>query len=138
MITDFNKMNDNLNKKVYRMPWFQTLDQFPNINNQCILFSVKIAQKLIFRLHHNSFHVIKNVNPNHKFSSILLFRCIEPDLCDDNREKTNINPFSSISHSLGGNEDIFNTLIALAQNAKCTEQGTRCCSTKFIASKGTG
>ena len=82
--------------------------------------------------------MIKNVNHNHKFSSILLFRCVEADLCDDDREKTNINPFSSISHSNGGNEDILNTLIASAQNAKCTEKGARCCSTKFITPKGTG
>ena len=82
--------------------------------------------------------MIKNVNHNHKFSSLLLFRCVEPELCEDDREKTNINPFSSISHSNSGNEDILNTLIASAQNATCTEKGARCCSTKFITPKGTG
>ena len=68
----------------------------------------------------------------------LLFRCVQPNLCDEDREKTNIN-LSIRSQVIGmKNEDILHTLITSAQNAECPEKGARCCSTKFITSKGTG
>ena len=71
-----------------------------------------------------------------QFSSFLLFRCVQPNLCNDEREKANINPFGSISHSSFGKEDVLNFLIESAQNAECPEKGARCCSTKFISTKG--
>ena len=57
-------------------------------------------------------------------------------MCNDEREKANINPFGSISHSSFGKEDLLNSLIKSAQNADCPEKDARCCSTKFISTKG--
>ena len=57
-------------------------------------------------------------------------------MCNDEREKANINPFGSISHSSSGKADVLNTLIKSAQNAECPEKGAICCSTKFISTKG--
>jgi hypothetical protein len=57
-------------------------------------------------------------------------------LCNDERGKANINPFGSISQSSSGKEDVLNSLIKSAQNAECPEKGARCCSIKFISTKG--
>jgi hypothetical protein len=57
-------------------------------------------------------------------------------LCNDERGKANINPFGSISQSSSGKEDVLNSLIKSAQDAECPEKGARCCSIKFISTKG--
>ena len=71
-----------------------------------------------------------------QISFLLLSRCVQPNLCDDNSGKGNINSFgvSIIQSSGSGKEDILNTLITSAQNAKCPSNvNTRCCSMKFIS-----
>merc|ERR1712203_1070992 len=67
----------------------------------------------------------------------LTYKCVQPNVCNDEREKANINSFGSISHSSFGKEDVLNSLIESAQNAECPEKGARCCSTKFISTKET-
>ena len=63
----------------------------------------------------------------------LLFRCVQSNFCDDDEGEANLNPFSVSS---SGKEDVLNALIKAAQNAECPEKGARCCSTKFISTKG--
>ena len=49
----------------------------------------------------------------------LYHSCVKANRCDDNRNKNNVNKLDS--------EDILNSLISSAQNAKCDE-GSVCCS----------
>ena len=101
----------------------------------CDMWSRNFLQNKLLAEWRNKKHFTK-VNHSHKFSCFLLFRCVQPNLCNDNREKANINPFGSISHSSIGKEDVLNSLIKSAQNAVCPEKGAKCCSTKFISTKG--
>merc|ERR1712194_277498 len=53
----------------------------------------------------------------------LTYNCVQPDLCDDNRNKPNINPRAGL--------DILNGLISSAQDAKCPDESYVCCSKNF-------
>ena len=59
-----------------------------------------------------------------KFYFHSLFSCIRKDLCDDNRIKLSLNPFSA-------SEDILKLLISSAKNAKCPGEGNICCAIEF-------
>ena len=58
-----------------------------------------------------------------------LSSCVQPHLCDDNRNKANINPRTV---SL----DILNGLISSAQDAKCPNESDVCCAKNFIKKPG--
>ena len=66
------------------------------------------------------------------FSFHSLSSCVQPDLCDDNRNKLSLNPFGAFAaESFAASEDVLNGLISSAQNAKCPDEGDVCCSKKF-------
>ena len=62
-----------------------------------------------------------------KFYFHPLFSCIQQGLCDDNRIKLSLNPFSASSAS----EDILKLLISSAKNAKCPGERNICCAIEF-------
>ena len=94
------------------------------------------SEKNLLKKHvQNIFEQADGSGNSHKLSSILLFRCVQSNFCDDDEGKANINQFG-ISFSSSGKEDVLNSLIKSAQNAECPEKGARCCSTKFISTKG--
>ena len=62
--------------------------------------------------------------PFHPLSS-----CVKPDLCDDNRNKPNVNPRTTTL-------DILNGLISSAQDAKCPNESDVCCAKKFTKNPG--
>ena len=49
-------------------------------------------------------------------------------MCDDNRIKLSLNPFSA---SFSASEDILKLLISSAKNAKCPGEGNICCAIEF-------
>ena len=59
-----------------------------------------------------------------KFYFHSLFSCIQQGLCERNRIKLSLNPFS-------GSEDILKLLISSAQNANCPGEGNICCAIEF-------
>ena len=63
------------------------------------------------------------------FSFHPLSSCVQPDLCDDNRNKSNINPRTV---SL----DILNNLISSAQDAKCPNESDVCCAKNSTKNPG--
>ena len=66
------------------------------------------------------------------FSFHSLSSCVQPDLCDDNRNKLSLNPFGAFAaESFAASEDVLNGLISSAQNAKCPDEGDVCCSKEF-------
>ena len=60
------------------------------------------------------------------FSFHSLSSCVQPDLCDDNRNKPSLNLLPKI-----GPLDILNVLISSAQDAKCPDESDVCCAKKF-------
>ena len=63
------------------------------------------------------------------FSFHSLSSCVQPDLCDDNRNKSNFNPrIASL--------DILNGLINSAQDAKCPNENEICCAKKLTKNPG--
>ena len=63
------------------------------------------------------------------FSFHSLSSCVQPDLCDDSRNKSNINPRTV---SL----DILNGLISSAQDAKCPNESDVCCAKNSTKNPG--
>ena len=73
-----------------------------------------------FRNYSTKMHFWPNKSQN--LSSFSLLSCVQPSLCEDNRNKTGVVQFAA--------EDILNSLISSAQNANCPD-GDICCSRKF-------
>ena len=64
-----------------------------------------------------------------KFYFHSLFSCIQQDLCDDNRNKLSLNPRGAFAANPStASENILNSLISSAQDAKCPDEGNICCA----------